>query len=148
MVEGTEQHRLPLCSLGYPWVLSYGDFQGSLGTRSRARPATCMHCCPVAPSLLPHPCPARALLGVLHPPLSIACPAAGRHGFSDELPPHGRRGRERASCSALPEALLRRRAALSLFVSQTRSPGDLNSSGALSTGSSLGEDAFVRVRVE
>lgn len=141
---GMEQHKLPLCSLGYPWVLSYGDLQGLLGARSHTQPATCLHCCPVAPSLLLHPFPERTLLSALCLPLFFARP--GRHNFSDEFPARGRRGRE--SCFALPEALLRRRAAPSLFVSQTRSPGEPRSSGALSTESSLQEYAFVPIRME
>lgn len=77
-------------------MYSVKGFLNSLGVRSHVQPDTCLHCCPLVPSLLLHPCPECALLCMLCLPLLITCPAAGWHNFCDEFPSHGRRRRRTA----------------------------------------------------
>lgn len=107
---------------------SVKGFSSSLGIRSHVQPDTCLHCCPMAPSLLLHSCLECALLCMLCLPL-----------FPHHLPcckvaqllwwvPFPWERKEEEGCFAQPEALWRR-AAWPLFASQAAFPGDSSSSG-------------------
>lgn len=97
------------------------QLRGFLGLVGCKEPLTaCLHCCPMVPSLLLDQCPEHALLSMFDLACLLSLPALLQGCTISLLNSVSWEERNRESYFVLPEALLRRRAAPSLFVSQIR----------------------------